>query len=158
MTTTLAEIAATPIGTIVRRQPVRVQPDTTLGEVVAALREKVRGAVLVEDQAGHITGIFSERDLMLRVDHTDPAWTAVTVKTVMTPNPRTIRENEPIEDALNVMLTGGHRHLPIVDAEGALVGIVSVRDILIHIVGFFPADFINLPIDPEREASGLWGG
>ncbi len=157
MTTTLAEIAATPIGTIVRRQPVCVQPTTTLGEVVDALRDKRRGAVLVVDQ-GRITGIFSERDLMLRVDHSNPAWTALPVKDVMTPEPRTVREEEQIEDALNVMLTGGHRHLPIVDAAGALVGIVSVRDILIHIVGFFPADFINLPPDPEREASGLWGG
>jgi CBS domain-containing protein len=157
MTTTLAEIAATPIGTIARRDPVRVRPETTLGEVVAALREKVRGAVLVEEQ-GRITGIFSERDLMLRVDHSDPTWTALPVMTVMTPGPRTIREDEPIEDALNIMLTGGHRHLPIVDAAGGLLGIVSVRDILIHIVGFFPADFLNLPPDPEREASGLWGG
>lgn len=157
MTTTLAEIAATRIGTIVRRHPVRVTPTTTLGEVVAALREKGRGAVLVEEQ-GRITGIFSERDLMLRVDHGDPAWTARPVSEVMTRAPRTIGENEPIEAALNIMLTGGHRHLPIVDGAGALLGIVSVRDILIHIVGFFPADFINLPPDPEREASGLWGG
>jgi len=158
MTTTLAEIAATPIGTIARRHPVRVQPDTTLGEVVATLRDRGRGAVMVEDPAGRITGIFSERDLMMRIDHSDPAWTALPVKTVMTPSPRTIREDEAIEDALNIMLTGGHRHLPIVDAAGALLGIVSVRDVLIHNVGFFPADFINMPPDPEREASGLWGG
>lgn len=157
MTTTLAQIAATPIGTIVRRQPVRVQPTTTLGEVVATLREKGRGAVLVEE-AGRITGIFSERDLMLRIDHADPAWTRLAVRDVMTPGPRTIREDEPIDQALNIMLTGGHRHLPIVDADGGLLGIVSIRDILIHIVGFFPADFLNLPPDPEREASGLWGG
>lgn len=157
MTTTLTEIAETRIGTILRRQPVRVTPTTTLGEVVATLREKGRGAVLVEEQ-GRITGIFSERDLMLRVDHSDPAWTARPVSEVMTRAPRTIGENQPIEEALNIMLTGGHRHLPIVDGAGALLGIVSVRDILIHIVGFFPADFINLPPDPEREASGLWGG
>lgn len=157
MTTTLAEIAKTRIGSIVRRQPVRVTLTTTLGEVVAALREKGRGAVLVEE-LGRIVGIFSERDLMLRVDHSDLAWSARRVDEVMTKEPRTIGENEPIEDALNIMLTGGHRHLPIVDAAGALVGIVSVRDILIHIVGFFPADFVNLPPDPEREASGLWGG
>jgi CBS domain-containing protein len=157
MTTTLAEIAATPIGKIIRRLPVRVTPETTLGEVVAALREKGRGAVIVEEQ-GRITGICSERDVMLRVDHADASWTARPVQDVMTRAPRTIREDERIEDALNIMLTGGHRHLPIVDAAGALVGIVSIRDILIHIVGFFPADFVNLPPDPEREASGLWGG
>ena len=157
MTTTLAQIAETPIGTIVRRQPVRMPPDTTLGEVVATLRDKGRGAVLVEE-AGRITGIFSERDVMLRIDHADPSWTSRPVHEVMTRAPRTIREDEPIESALNLMLTGGHRHLPIVDAAGALIGIVSIRDILIHIVGFFPADFINLPPDPEHESSGVWGG
>ncbi len=157
MTTTLAQIAQTRIGTIARRQPVRVTPATPLGEVVAALREQGRGAVLVEEQGG-IVGIFSERDLMLRVDHADPAWIARPVSEVMTRTPRTIGEDAQIEDALNLMLTGGHRHLPIVDAAGALLGIISIRDILIHIVGFFPADFLNLPPDPEREASGLWGG
>ncbi len=157
MTTTLAQIAATPIGTIVRRLPVRVTPETTLGALVATLREKGRGAVLVEE-GDRISGIFSERDLMLRVDHGDPSWTGRPVREFMTRAPRTIREDEPIEDALNIMLTGGHRHLPIVDAAGALLGIVSIRDILIHIVGFFPADFINLPPDPEHESSGVWGG
>ena len=157
MATTLAEIAATPIGTIVRRLPVRVAPQTSLGEVVAALREKGRGAVLVEED-GRITGICSERDVMLRIDHGDPSWTARPVREVMTRAPRTIREDEQIEDALNTMLTGGHRHLPIVDAAGALLGIVSIRDILVHVVGFFPADFINLPPDPDHEASGVWGG
>ena len=157
MTTTLAQIAATPIGTIVRRLPVRVTPETTLGALVATLREKGRGAVLVEE-GDRISGIFSERDLMLRVDHGDPSWTGRPVREVMTRAPRTIREDEPIEDALNIMLTGGHRHLPIVDAAGALLGIVSIRDILIHIVRFFPADFINVPPDPEHESSGVWGG
>lgn len=156
-TTTLTAIAQTPIGQIVRRQPVRVSPDAFLGEVVSALRERGRGAVLVEEN-GQVTGIFSERDVMLRIDHGDPSWQSRQVREVMTKVPRTIREDQPIEDAINSMLTGGHRHLPIVDASGHLLGIVSIRDILIHIVGFFPADFINLPPDPEREASGLWGG
>ena len=157
MTATLAQIAATPIGTIARRLPVRVTLETTLGEVVATLREKGRGAVLVEEN-NRIAGIFSERDVMLRIDHADPSWTNRPVREVMTRAPRTIREDEPIEDALNIMLTGGHRHLPIVDEAGTLLGIVSIRDILVHIVGFFPADFINLPPDPEHESSGVWGG
>jgi CBS domain-containing protein len=157
VTTTLAQIAATPIGTIARRQPVRARPATTLGEAVAALREKGRGAVLVEED-GRIVGILTERDVMLRVDHGDPAWTARPVGEVMTTALRTVREDEPIEEAVNLMLAGGHRHLPIVDRAGQLLGVVSIRDILIHIVGFFPADFINLPPDPAREARGLWGG
>jgi CBS domain-containing protein len=157
MATTLPQIAATPIGQIVRREPVRVGPDTLLGEVVSQLRERGRGAVIVEDQTG-LVGIFSERDLMLRVDHGDPSWPSRPVRELMTRAPRTIRDDQEIEKALNLMLTGRHRHLPIVDGNDALLGIVSIRDLLIHIVGFFPDEFLNLPPDPEREARGPWGG
>jgi CBS domain-containing protein len=155
--TTLKEIATTRIGTIKRREPVRVRPDTTLGDVVAQLGARGRGAVIVEDDTG-VVGIFSERDVMLRVDHSNAAWTQRAVSEVMTAVPNTIRTDQTIDDSLNLMLTGGYRHLPIVDPDGALVGLVSVRDILVHIVGFFPDEFVNLPSDPEHEARGPWGG
>lgn len=157
MATTLAEIASTRIGDIVRRAPVRVSPDTPLREVVARLRDNARGAVIVEDDSG-LLGIVSERDVMLRIDHGDPSWESRPVQDVMTRAPRTIRTDQEIEDAINFMLTGDHRHLPIVDRASEVIGILSIRDILVHIVGFFPADFVNLPPDPEREASGPWGG
>jgi CBS domain-containing protein len=155
--TTLAEIAETPIGDIVRRTPVQVGPDTSLGEVVARLCEGGRGAVVVIE-ASQIVGILSERDVMLRIDHGDPAWRGRAVSTVMTPAPRTVRADQTIEESINLMITGGHRHLPIVAASGELVGIVSIRDVLLHIVGFFPADFLNLPPDPQHEARERWGG
>jgi CBS domain-containing protein len=155
--TTLADVAATPIGSIKRRPAVTVGPDFPLGEVVHQLGKHRRGSVLVEE-GGRAVGICGERDIMLRVDHGDPAWVERPVREVMTPAPRTIREDEKIEDAINLMLAGGYRHLPIVDAAGTLLGIVSIRDLLVHIVGFFPAEFVNLPSTPGREASGPWGG
>ena len=157
MAPTLAEVGATPIGSIVRRPAVRVRPDFPLGEVVHQLRKHGRGSVLVEDDTG-VIGICGERDIMLRVEHGDPEWVKRPVRDVMTPAPRTIREDEKIEEAINLMLVGGYRHLPIVNADGALLGIVSIRDLLIHIIGYFPDDFVNLPPDPEREARGPWGG
>ena len=154
---TLAEVAHTPIGSIKRRQAVRVAPDFPLGEVVHQLRKHGRGSVVVEED-GRAIGICGERDLMLRVDHSDPRWIERPVREVMTPAPRTIGEDEPIEEAINFMLAGGYRHLPIVDAAGTLLGIVSIRDLLVHIVGFFPDEFVNLPPDPSRESRGPWGG
>lgn len=154
---TLAEVADTPIGSIKRRQAVRVSPDFPLGEVVHQLRKHGRGSVVVEE-GGRAIGICGERDLMLRVDHSDPRWIERPVREVMTPAPRTIREDEKIEDAINLMLAGGYRHLPIVDATGTLLGIVSIRDLLVHIVGFFPDEFVNLPSDPSHESRGPWGG
>jgi CBS domain-containing protein len=157
MPKTLAEIASTPIGDIARRPPVRVSPDTPLSDVVRELRERNRGAVIVEDAAG-IVGIFSERDVMARVDHASPTWQSMPVSEVMTRSPRTIRVDARIEESINLMVTGDYRHLPLVDESNKVVGIVSIRDILAHIVSFFPGDFLNLPPDPEREARSLWGG
>lgn len=154
---TLAAVADTAIGSIKRRQAVRVAPDFPLGEVVHQLRKHGRGSVVVEE-GGRAIGICGERDLMLRVDHSDPRWIERPVREVMTPAPRTIREDEKIEEAINLMLAGGYRHLPIVDASGALLGIVSIRDLLVHIVGFFPDEFVNLPPDPTRESRNPWGG
>ena len=154
---TLAEVADHRIGSIKRRQAVRVAPDFPLGEVVHQLRKHDRGSVVVEE-GGRAVGICGERDIMLRVDHSDPRWIDRPVREIMTPAPRTIREDEKIEDAINLMLAGGYRHLPIVDAADTLLGIVSIRDLLVHIVGFFPAEFVNLPPDPSREARGPWGG
>jgi CBS domain-containing protein len=136
---------------------VRVAPGATLGEVVTQLRERARGAVLVEDERG-IVGVFTERDLMTRVDHADPSWWTRPVREVMTSSPRTVHADQPIEDVVNLMLTGNYRHLPIVDDANTVIGIVSIRDVLAHIAGFFPADFVNLPPDPAREAKAPWGG
>jgi CBS domain-containing protein len=156
-TASLSAIAATKIGEIARRAPVRVGPSTPLGECVARLCEHGRGAVVVEE-AGRPVGIFTERDLMLRVDHGKPGWWEGPVEPVMTRSPRTARADQTIEEVLNLMLAGNYRHLPIVDPDGGLAGIVSVRDVLVHIVGFFPADFVNLPPDPDHEASQPDGG
>jgi CBS domain-containing protein len=76
----------------------------------------------------------------------------------MTPAPTTVRPEQTIDDSLNLMLTGHHRHLPLVDAGGELIGVVSIRDLLVHIAGLFPQDFLNLPPDPDHETSGRWGG
>lgn len=153
----LEEIAGTSISEVSHRKPVRVGPDATLIDVVTQMREKHRGAVVVEDDTG-VIGIFTEGDLRYRVDHTDQSWHATRVADIMTRAPRTIRTDQTIHDAINTMLVGTFRHLPLVDADGRPAGIVSIRDILSHLVDFFPQEFVNLPPDPEHEAKAPWGG
>ena len=50
--------------------------------------------------------------------------------TVMTPFPRTVHEDTPIEEALRIMRVGKFRRLPVVDGTGRLQGVVSLDDIL----------------------------
>lgn len=154
----LEEIAATPIGDLSSREPVRVKDDATLIDVVTAMRERRRGAAIVEDGEGRLVGIFTERDLMLRVDHETTDWHQSAVSSLMTENPESVSSKETLANALNRMKAGSFRHVPVIDDQGAAISLVSVRDILGHIVEHFPEEFINLPPDPDHEARNRWGG
>jgi CBS domain-containing protein len=151
------KIAATPIGEVDAGPPVSVPPETPLRRVVEEMHRHHSGAALVVGDTG-ILGILTESDVMRRIDHRDQAWHATPVRSVMTPSPTTIRTTQTIEDAINLMTVGSFRRLPVLDPEGRPVAVVSIRDVLACMVEFYPQDFVNLPPDPDREATGRWGG
>jgi CBS domain-containing protein len=74
--------------------------------------------------------MFSERDLMLRVvvEKRDPERTQV--GEVMTSPVQTIRRDATADEALKVMLEKHIRHLPIVETDGRLCGMISMRSLL----------------------------
>jgi CBS domain-containing protein len=80
---------------------------------------------------GKLVGIFSERDLMKRVvgEARDPRST--TLAEIMTEDPLTVSMHEELENCMAIMRRHSFRHL-LVCHEGRLVGIVSLRDILLH--------------------------
>jgi len=153
----LDQLAQTPVRAVVRRPPVRVGASDPMWKVVAAMRDGRRGACLVEED-GQLVGIFTERDLMTRLDHGSLDWLHVAVRDVMTPRPMAIQPEESIAEAMRRLNTGKRRHLPVVDTNGKILGILSIRDLLAHLAERFPDDFVNLPPDPDHEASGEWGG
>src|SRR5579863_2349695 len=102
----------------------------TVLETVRAMVERDIGAVPVLHN-GKVVGIFSERDLMRRVvaEGRDPRSTCMAE--VMTDDPLTIDINEDLETCMALMRRHSFRHLPVCH-EGHLVGMVSLRDILLH--------------------------
>jgi CBS domain-containing protein len=102
----------------------------TVLETVRAMVERNIGAVPVLDN-GKLMGIFSERDLMKRVvaEGCDPRSTCLAE--VMTEDPLTVNMNEDLETCMALMRRHSFRHLPVCQ-EGQLVGMVSLRDILLH--------------------------
>ncbi len=102
----------------------------TVLEVASLMMEHNIGAVPVL-QEGRMIGIFSERDLMIRVvvAGKDPAQTPV--GEVMTEDPLTIAPDEPLETCMTLMKRHGFRHLPIC-AGRELKGVISLRDIMLH--------------------------
>jgi CBS domain-containing protein len=102
----------------------------TVLETVRAMVEREIGAVPVVHN-NRLVGIFSERDLMKRVvaEARDPRSTCMAE--VMTDDPLTISMNEDIDNCVTLMRRHNFRHLPVC-YEGQLVGMVSLRDILLH--------------------------
>ena len=102
----------------------------TVLETVRAMVERNIGAVPVI-HSGELVGIFSERDLMRRVvaEGRDPR--ATCMAEVMTDDPLVVGTGEDLETCMTLMRRHGFRHLPVCH-EGHLVGMVSLRDILLH--------------------------
>lgn len=139
------------VGDLAMRPHARVEADAPMSKVVEEMNGKGRGAVLVEER-GALVGIFTERDLLSRVDHRDPRWSRVAVREVMTPSPTVIGRDDSLAEAVRRLTQRHRRHLPVVDAGGAVLGLISIRDILSYIAGRFPEEMMNLPPDPSHES------
>jgi CBS domain-containing protein len=101
--------------------------------VAEAIREMVAnrvGAVAVVDDHERLAGIFTERDVMkkLALSGRDPE--QVPVRELMTTTVEIATEEMPASEALSVMVERHVRHLPIVDVEGHVLGLLSIRNLL----------------------------
>jgi CBS domain-containing protein len=106
-----------------------VRNDTTVKEVIALMNKYDKEAILVE-QSGKPTGIITVKDVLVRaVEHGVPLNTII-ARMVYTNPLVTIPENSSVEEAANLMKEWKIKHLPIVDKEGCLVGMINDRDIV----------------------------
>lgn len=122
------------IGTLNPPEPLTVTSTTTLDKVLGILQHHKIGCVVVVDESGKLTGIFSERDWILKVAELKTDIHSIPVSEVMTPEPVSEAMETTIAFALSLMSQGGFRHLPIVDDDNTPVGIISVKDVVDHMV------------------------
>lgn len=87
---------------------------------------RIGAAMVVEDDK--LLGIFTERDVLMRVVAADRDPETTTLAEVMTSDPQTIKASDAVVLALEMMNKRGYRHLPVVEGD-KLVGIVSIRDL-----------------------------
>jgi CBS domain-containing protein len=137
-----------PISNAAHHPAIVVDAATTIAEVLAKMREAGRGAVLVVKD-GSLAGIFTERDVLLRVAGFPLDVEQATVGEHMTPNPQTLPADTSVAFALNKMVVEGFRHVPLLDEQGRPTGMVSMRDLIDYLCDFFSKDVLNLPHDPS---------
>lgn len=117
---------------------VSVGPDETLRQAAERMRASRVSELLVVDDAGAPLGVLRALDIVEATARGAliPAAFAesrslgeVRVADLMTPNPRTIDIDADLEEAVGLILEGGFRHLPVLDADQRLVGMLSERDL-----------------------------
>ncbi len=110
---------------------VTLPPTASVKEAVKLMRDKNIGSVMVVE-GGRLVGIFTERDLVKLV----AAGTGLEkpIADVMTRNPVTVKPDDPLVVAVAKMVEHNIRHLPVVDEKGTPLGMLSVRDVIKHIL------------------------
>ena len=138
------------------RDVVTVHPDTDVESLLRLMRKHELPGVPVTDESGHLLGIVTESDLVLRDEDADlhlphhiDLWGGVIflesvkhyeerlrrafaaeVSDMMTPDPITVGPDAPVEEAAKLIAERKHNRLPVVDAEGKLLGVVTRVDVL----------------------------
>jgi CBS domain-containing protein len=109
--------------------PVLAASDT----VAVAIHEMIEsgaGAVLIASSENALEGIFTERDVMTRITAENRDASATLLSELMTVNPVALGPDTSITDAIDALRKHKIRHLPVVRANGEIVGMISLRKLL----------------------------
>jgi CBS domain-containing protein len=109
-------------------QVVTIAPDATVRDLLGLLARHNIGAVVVSADGETVDGIVSERDVVRRL-HEDEAVLDGPVSRIMTSDVATTEPHTPVDDLRVVMTERRIRHVPVV-ADGRLVGIISIGDVV----------------------------
>lgn len=143
-----------PVSVVPTRPPLVFGADASVKVAMQAMQERHRGCILITQDGtlrSPLTGIFTERDILLRVIDSGRNPASVPLSDVMTHDPESLPFDGRLAWALNMMAVGGYRHLPVTDANGWPTAVLAVRDIVAFLVETFPAEILNLPPDFGRK-------
>ncbi len=119
----------TTAATLITGPAIEVWADLTLRGFAQLLEENGIGAVLVRSSDGGIAGLISERDLVRAIaEGADPD--VDRVGDHMTFDVEFARSDTSSAELARVMIDDAIRHLPVADADGKVIGVVSIRDVL----------------------------
>ena len=144
-----SETLKRPIKSLGLPPPVVVERGTSVLEAVRQMQDRHIGCVLIT-RNGVLDGIFTERDLLMKIVGTGKNLAATKVEEVMTASPEALQTDDMIAFALKYMHVGGYRHVPVVDDRDRPVYVVSVKDIVEYLAGYFPQEVLTLPPRPIR--------
>ncbi len=128
-------IAEKPISNLRSRPFVAVVPETTVSEAVKRLAAEHVSCLLVAED-GKLVGIFTDREVLHKVAFAENL-DSILIRDIMTADPVFVYEDDPVAAALCVMAASGYRHVPVVDQEEKLSGIISPQRVTNYLTKHF---------------------
>ncbi|WP_372800646.1 CBS domain-containing protein [Paracoccus seriniphilus] len=107
---------------------VTIRPEATLAEAAKVLCEQRIGAIVVSEDGKTPAGILSERDIVKQLGLKGPEVLSTTINEVMTREVQTCVTGDDAMSVLERMTEGRFRHMPVVDENGHMLGLVSIGD------------------------------
>ena len=112
------------------RDIVGVSGGTTLVEAARSLAQKKIGALIVQNRDGSLAGIISERDLVRAIADRGASALSDPVDRYMTRAVATCTECDSIDAIMESMTRGRFRHMPVLDENERLCGLISIGDVV----------------------------
>lgn len=131
------------VSEIIERKPISgvetIHETASIGDLVQRLREKRIGAVVVTDASNRLCGVISERDVIRALAASAETCLRDPVSDYMTREVVVAHPNDSAVSILEKMTSGRFRHMPVLD-NGALVGLVSIGDLVKHRIEMLQRD------------------
>jgi len=125
------------IGSICQRNLDLIRADDSVATAADRMRQRTVGSLIVVNDKKQPIGIITDRDLVIRAVADARDADATPVSEVMTPDLVVATADTSINAALRMMHDGPFRRLPVVDGKGALVGLITLDDILMTLARQF---------------------
>jgi CBS domain-containing protein len=143
------EIFELPITELDLPSAVCLDESSSISEALRTMQSKRIGSIIiVKDRK--LSGIVTERDILLKVAGLPLDLNKKTVKSIMTSNPTCLLPTDMIAYVMNNMHVGGYRHVPIVDENNVPLAMVSIKDVMSFILEYFPEEIQNITGEPYR--------
>ena len=134
------------------KKAVLINEDASIGAVIKSMQTADSSCIIIIKN-NKISGIFTERDIVTKIVAKNVDYKNEKICDYMTNNPEILQSDDSIAFALNKMIDGGFRHVPIVHSISKDLYIISMQDIINSIGDYYFSDILNLPPKPLRSSS-----
>lgn len=127
--------------------PLVLEISTSLADVIRTMRAERRACVLI-NRGSELAGIFTERDILMKVAANPIDVENISIESFMTSDPYTLPADATVAFALNRMVLEGFRHIPITDESGKATKVISMRNLIEYLGEIYGREILNIAPEP----------